>query len=187
MSNWWTQWPWRMVQTNLREIDWRDIDADRFVGDLKDFKANIVLLGRMFTTQSFWSLDTLVATIVVGANTGYSAIVVAHELIHRRSWWEQQLGRLLMCTAMYEHFYTEHLRGHHVRVGTVADPATARYGESFARFRASFLRGLLDESPGEHERNVLGNERVADPAVDDGTRQNSEKSGRHRRFGIRAL
>lgn len=95
---------------------------------------NIVLLGRLFAAQSFWSLDTLVATVVVGANTGYSAIVVAHELIHRRSGWEQQLGRLLMCTAMYEHFYTEHLRGHHPRVGTEADPATARYGESFSRF-----------------------------------------------------
>jgi len=35
---------------------------------------------------------------------------------------------------MYEHFYTEHVRGHHVRVGTPADPATARFGETFARF-----------------------------------------------------
>jgi alkane 1-monooxygenase len=96
--------------------------------------ANVALLGRLFAVQSFWSLDTLVATVIVGANTGYSAIVVAHELIHRRSWWEQQLGRLLMCTAMYEHFYTEHLRGHHPRVGTADDPATARYGESFAPF-----------------------------------------------------
>jgi alkane 1-monooxygenase len=95
---------------------------------------NVALLGRLFAVQSFWSVDTLVATVVVGANTGYSAIVVAHELIHRRSGWEQQLGRLLMCTAMYEHFYTEHLRGHHPRVGTAADPATARYGESFAPF-----------------------------------------------------
>jgi alkane 1-monooxygenase len=35
---------------------------------------------------------------------------------------------------LYEHFYTEHLRGHHVRVGTADDPATARFGESFHRF-----------------------------------------------------
>jgi hypothetical protein len=35
---------------------------------------------------------------------------------------------------LYEHFYTEHLRGHHVRVGTPADPATARFGESFETF-----------------------------------------------------
>jgi alkane 1-monooxygenase len=96
--------------------------------------ANMVLLGRLFAEQSFWSMDTLVATVVVGGNSGYSAIVVAHELIHRRSGLQQQLGRLLLCTAMYEHFYTEHLRGHHVRVGTPDDPATARFGESFARF-----------------------------------------------------
>jgi alkane 1-monooxygenase len=95
---------------------------------------NVVLLGRMFSSQVFWSMDTLVATVVVGATTGYSAIVVAHELIHRRTRWEPWLGRLLLCTAMYEHFYTEHLRGHHARVATAEDPATARYGESFARF-----------------------------------------------------
>jgi alkane 1-monooxygenase len=35
---------------------------------------------------------------------------------------------------LYEHFYTEHIRGHHVRVGTGEDPATARFGESFNRF-----------------------------------------------------
>ncbi len=35
---------------------------------------------------------------------------------------------------MYEHFYTEHLRGHHLRVATSADPATARYGERFLPF-----------------------------------------------------
>jgi alkane 1-monooxygenase len=95
---------------------------------------NMALLGRMFAAQSFWSVDTLVAAAVVGANTGYSAIVVAHELIHRKSGWEQLLGRLLMCTALYEHFTTEHLRGHHVRVGKTDDPATARYGERFASF-----------------------------------------------------
>jgi alkane 1-monooxygenase len=95
---------------------------------------NIALLVRLFAVQSFWSLDTLAATVVVGANTGYSAIVVAHELVHRRSWGQQQLGRLLMCTAMYEHFYTEHLRGHHARVGTPDDPATARFGENYNVF-----------------------------------------------------
>jgi alkane 1-monooxygenase len=95
---------------------------------------NMVLLARLFSTQHFWTVDGLVAILLVGATSGYSAIVVAHELIHRRARWQQQLGRLLMCTAMYEHFYTEHLRGHHVRVSTSADPATARYGESFLPF-----------------------------------------------------
>ena len=95
---------------------------------------NVALLGRLFAAQAFWSWDTLAAIVVVGGNTGYSAIVVAHELIHRPGRWHQQLGRLLMCTALYEHFYTEHLRGHHARVATPEDPATARYGETFAHF-----------------------------------------------------
>ncbi|MGI9433077.1 MAG: fatty acid desaturase, partial [Myxococcota bacterium] len=95
---------------------------------------NIGLLGRFFSLQSFWSVDALVAIVVVGASSGYSGIVVAHELIHRRSSVQRWLGRALLCAVMYEHFYTEHLRGHHVRVGTPEDPATARFGESFTRF-----------------------------------------------------
>lgn len=41
---WWKDYPWRMIQTNLREIDMEDISAERFVKDLLDFKANVVLL-----------------------------------------------------------------------------------------------------------------------------------------------
>jgi len=96
--------------------------------------ANVVLLARFFTAQSLFSLDALVAILVVGASSGYSGIVVAHELVHRQSAWMQQVGRLLLCSVMYEHFYTEHVRGHHLRVGTPEDPATARFGETFTQF-----------------------------------------------------
>lgn len=41
---WWENYPWRMIQTNLREIDMEDINAERFVNDLLEFKANVVLL-----------------------------------------------------------------------------------------------------------------------------------------------
>ncbi|MDH3685437.1 MAG: alkane 1-monooxygenase [Myxococcales bacterium] len=96
--------------------------------------ANILLLARFFTLVPFFRTDTLMAILIVGASSGYSGIVVAHELIHRRSKAMQWLGRTLLCTVMYEHFYTEHLRGHHVRVGTPEDPATARFGETFTQF-----------------------------------------------------
>ena len=96
--------------------------------------ANVVLLARMFGEQSLLSVDTLMAMLVVGSSSGYSGIVVAHELIHRPQKGWQQLGRLLLATVLYEHFYTEHVRGHHVRVGTPEDPATARFGESFTKF-----------------------------------------------------
>ncbi len=95
---------------------------------------NLFLLGRMYLTQDFWSADTFVSWMLVGVNSGYSGIVVAHELIHRREKHMRLLGRLLMCTVLYEHFSTEHVRGHHARVGTPEDPATARFGETFHQF-----------------------------------------------------
>jgi alkane 1-monooxygenase len=95
---------------------------------------NVGLLAHLFSVQRLWSADALAAILLVGASSGYSGIVVAHELIHRRSNALHLVGRALLCTVLYEHFYTEHVRGHHVRVATPADPATARFGESFARF-----------------------------------------------------
>jgi len=94
---------------------------------------SIYLLAHMYAQQDFFSVDMLLVFLVVGSNSGFS-IITAHELIHRSKKWEQLLGRLLLCTVLYEHFYTEHLRGHHVRVGTDDDPATARFGESFHAF-----------------------------------------------------
>ncbi len=44
MSDWWRDWPWRMIQTNMREIDMTDISAQRVVADLKSFNATVVLI-----------------------------------------------------------------------------------------------------------------------------------------------
>lgn len=44
MADWWNGYPWRMIQTNMREIDMLDIDAGRFVADLVGFKATVVLV-----------------------------------------------------------------------------------------------------------------------------------------------
>ncbi|RKL65503.1 hypothetical protein CR203_20095, partial [Salipaludibacillus neizhouensis] len=44
MDNWWSGYPWRMIQTNFREIDTEDIDAVRYAKDLKEFGATVVLL-----------------------------------------------------------------------------------------------------------------------------------------------
>ena len=62
------------------------------------------------------------------------SITVAHELGHKRVVFERGLAELLLCTAMYGHFQIEHVQGHHWRVATPLDPATARYNESFYRF-----------------------------------------------------
>ena len=121
--------------------------------------ANIALLGRFFLVQSFWTVDTLMAILVVGSSSGYSGIVVAHELIHRRSRTMQALGRLLLCTVLYEHFYTEHLRGHHVRVGTPEDPATARFGETFTQFYVRTVPAQF-RSAWRLEKKRLGDEEM---------------------------
>jgi alkane 1-monooxygenase len=84
-----------------------------------------------------------VSAILMGATTAHSAIVVAHELIHRRQAAWRWLGRLLLWIGLYDHFYVEHLRGHHVRLAAGMDDAPARLGESFWRFARRSLPGEL--------------------------------------------
>ena len=73
--------------------------------------------------------DLVASVLLVGTCSAYSAISVAHELIHRR-WRGARLGgRILLWAALYDHFYIEHLRGHHRMVGTaeaLPPPASAR-------------------------------------------------------------
>jgi alkane 1-monooxygenase len=128
---------------------------------------NLGLAVEMVAANGFFRTDTLVAWLLVGVNSGYSGIVVAHELIHRRERHMQLLGRMLMASVLYEHFYTEHLRGHHARVGTQSDPATARFGETFhaffrrtvpGQFRSAFrleTKRLGDEEMGLFDRRLL--------------------------------
>ncbi len=85
-------------------------------------------------------VETTGAVIAAGLMFGAIGITVAHELIHRRSPFEQFLGKLLLYGTNYLHFFIEHIRGHHKTVGTAEDPVSAAIGESFYRiwFRAVF-------------------------------------------------
>lgn len=120
-----------------------------------------ILLGLvgLFSQQQIFSVDMVMIFVIVGGNSGFS-IITAHELIHRKNAGEQLLGRLLLCTVLYEHFYTEHLRGHHARVGTPEDPATARYGE---RYNAFFRRTVPAQfrSAWRLEAKRLGDENMS--------------------------
>lgn len=77
----------------------------------------------------------------VGFITGVIGIVAGHELCHRASWYERLLGRLLLCSAFYGHFYVEHTLGHHKWVATDHDPATARFGETLYEFLPRVVKG----------------------------------------------
>jgi alkane 1-monooxygenase len=114
---------------------------------------------RLAQREGLGSADFWVGAVLVGHNAGWSAIIVGHELIHRRSQQFQLLGRALLCTAFYEHFATEHVRGHHVRVGTGDDPATARFGETLAAFKWRTIPGQF-RSAWRIECRRLGDERM---------------------------
>jgi alkane 1-monooxygenase len=77
----------------------------------------------------------------VGAVSGTIGINYSHELMHQKSTVERWLGDLLLSTVLYSHFRSEHLRVHHLYVGTPRDPVTARYNEGFHRF---FWRVLVE-------------------------------------------
>ena len=79
----------------------------------------------------------------VGLVTGGQGITVAHELGHRRSRTDRSLARLLLVTVCYGHFHIEHNRGHHARVATRDDPATARLGEPLYCFLPRAIVGSL--------------------------------------------
>jgi alkane 1-monooxygenase len=104
--------------------------------------ANYVLLGVVVSRMRVdgWpgiiqAASMLVPVLVLtGTTAGYSGIVLGHEFVHRRNPVEYLMGRILLMGVLYEHFATEHVRGHHPRIGTREDPATARFGESHRDF-----------------------------------------------------
>jgi alkane 1-monooxygenase len=128
--------------------------------------ATLVAYLRLAHREGIGSADFWVGALLVGHNGGWSAIIVGHELVHRRSRWSQLLGRALLCTTFYEHFATEHVRGHHVRVGTGGDPATARFGETRSAFKRRTIPGQF-RSAWRIECRRLGDEsmRFWDPRL----------------------
>jgi alkane 1-monooxygenase len=69
------------------------------------------------------------AAFSVGLCCGGVAINIGHELGHRKRKVEQRMAQALLLTSLYVHFFIEHNRGHHSRVSTDEDPASARRGE----------------------------------------------------------
>ncbi|HKT63837.1 MAG TPA: alkane 1-monooxygenase [Burkholderia sp.] len=78
----------------------------------------------------------------LGAATGIS-INTAHELGHKTSRFERWLAKVTLAPVAYGHFFVEHNRGHHVRVATAEDPASARFGESFWAFLPRTVTGSI--------------------------------------------
>lgn len=101
------------------------------------------LLGFRYLAGEALSVTDRVGLAVTLGFIGGLGINVAHELGHRRERLERWLSRVALAPSCYGHFQVEHNRGHHVRVATPDDPASARLGESFWAFLPRTVIGSL--------------------------------------------
>lgn len=99
------------------------------------------------TWLASWSarsmLELVVMAGVMGLLSGGIGITFAHELGHKTNRTEQTLSKILLLCCSYMHFFIEHNLGHHTRVATPEDPATARQGETFYRFYPRTVIGSM--------------------------------------------
>lgn len=86
--------------------------------------------------------DFVTFALSIGSMGGLS-INVAHELIHKVGFLEPFCGRLLLSTLCFEHFAIEHVKGHHKRVSTPEDPASAPLNMMSWPFVARSMVGSL--------------------------------------------
>ena len=99
-----------------------------------------------------WELAGLF--VGIGVMSGTIGINYSHELMHQKDKRERWLGDILLAMVLYSHFRSEHLRVHHLYVGTPRDPVTARYNEGFHRFYPRVLRQCWASAFGA-ERSML--------------------------------
>lgn len=99
---------------------------------------------------AFWYLATADLTVankiglaITVGFIGGLGINTAHELGHKKESHERWMAKVALAQTFYGHFYTEHNRGHHVRVATPEDPASSRLGESFYRFWPRTVSGSM--------------------------------------------
>lgn len=104
--------------------------------------AGLVLACWMWAKGGLSVVERIGLALTVGMVSGV-AINTAHELGHKRDALERWLSRIALAQSGYGHFFIEHNRGHHVRVATPEDPASARLGESFYRFLPRTVLGSL--------------------------------------------
>jgi alkane 1-monooxygenase len=104
--------------------------------------AGLVFACWLWSSGELSTVSGIGLALTMGMVSGI-AINTAHELGHKRSGLERWLSRVALAQSGYGHFFIEHNRGHHVRVATPEDPASARLGESFYAFLPRTVVGSL--------------------------------------------
>jgi alkane 1-monooxygenase len=104
--------------------------------------AGLIFACYMWANGDLSALESLGLALTMGTVSGI-AINTAHELGHKREQSERWLSKVALAQTFYGHFFIEHNRGHHVRVSTPEDPASARLGETFYAFWPRTVYGSL--------------------------------------------
>jgi hypothetical protein len=101
MDSWWKDYPWRMIQTNLREIDMKDIDAEEYVAWMRKMDATVAMIntaGIIASYQTdlpnhfqspFLQADSLADIIAVAHREGLRVIARTDFSKVRRSLYER--------------------------------------------------------------------------------------------------
>ena len=94
----------------------------------------ILFFHTLLSSNDIMSWTMFFTIFNVGATGALSAIIVAHELGHRKDTISRATSLVLLWSVSYMHFHIEHNYSHHVHVGTKKDPVTARKHEHLLAF-----------------------------------------------------
>ncbi|MFI9411028.1 alkane 1-monooxygenase [Nocardia gamkensis] len=131
--------------SNPRDEDYELLSNDRYYRWCTYLMLPVQLIGLVIASY-MWAGDELSTVDKFGLATtlGFVSgigINAAHELGHRVEHMERWLAKIALAQSGYGHFFVEHNRGHHVRVATPEDPASARLGESLWEFLPRSVSG----------------------------------------------
>ena len=84
--------------------------------------------------NSYETFEFIGLILSAGILLATNGINVAHELGHRKSFFDRFVSQLLYMPCLYMHFYIEHNFGHHLKVATPEDGATAKYNQNLYSF-----------------------------------------------------
>lgn len=151
-GGWWSFLPFYILFAGIPLMDWWLRDSSNPSDEQEQFLTQdpyfqgiiylyvpiqIIFLISALCVINIYSLswyEWLGFALSIGLITGGVGINLAHELMHKKAALPQFLSKTLLVMVCYGHFIIEHVRGHHLRVATPEDPASARLGESLYQF-----------------------------------------------------
>lgn len=131
--------------SNPRDEDYETLSNDRYYRwctylFLPIQLVGLALAGYLWSGSELDIVDKIGLAVTLGLVSGIG-INAAHELGHRVERLERWLAKIALAQSGYGHFFVEHNRGHHARVATPEDPASARFGESLWEFLPRSVAG----------------------------------------------